>query len=352
MSERTDAPNDVGHRTVEPSGQLEAIEPSEAVELYLQHREPDLSEKSIQNHEYRLDKFLRWCEEEGIDNLNHLTGRDLHKYRSWRSQDVKPVTLVGELRTLRVFLEFCDSIDAVEPGLREKVLIPSVSDAEESKDVLIEPERAKRILERLNQFEYASRNHVILAILWHTGIRLGTLRALDVDDFDAEEPCLEVRHRPESETPLKNGDAAERSIAVGEHYKQVISDYIQHNRDDVTDDYGRVPLITSEQGRLTGTAIRTAVYRMTQPCQYGECPHDKEPESCEFTNYDKVSACPSSLSPHAIRRGSITAHLREGTPGEVVSDRMNVSADVLDQHYDERTEREKMRVRRDLLEGP
>jgi integrase len=240
----------------------------------------------------------------------------------------------------------------VEPGLREKVLIPSVSDSEEAKDVHIEPERAERILEHLNQFEYASRNHVILAILWHTGIRLGTLRALDVDDFDREEPCLEVRHRPESETPLKNREAAERSIAVGDHYRTVIEDYIEHNRHDVTDDYGRVPLITSDHGRLTGTAIRTVVYRLTQPCRYAECPHDKEPESCEFTNYAKVSECPSSLSPHAIRRGSITVHLREGTPGEVVSDRMNVSAAVLDQHYDERTEREKMRVRRDLLEGP
>jgi site-specific recombinase XerD len=348
MSKRKDAADD-GHRTDE-SG-LEPIEPSEAVELYIQHREPDLSEKSVQNHEYRLDKFLRWCEEEEIENLNHLTGRDLHKYRSWRSKDVKTVTLVGELRTLRVFLEFCDSIDAVEPGLREKVLIPSVSDAEEAKEVHIKPERAEQILEHLNQFEYASRNHVILAILWHTGVRLGTLRALDVDDFDTSEPCLEVRHRPESETPLKNREAAERSIYVGEHYKQVIADYIQHNRHDVMDDYGRRPLITSKQGRLTGTAIRTAVYRVTQPCTYSECPHDEEPTDCEYRNYDRVSECPSSLSPHAIRRGSITAHLREGTPGEVVSDRMNVSAAVLDQHYDERSEREKMRVRRELLEG-
>ncbi|QLH82795.1 tyrosine-type recombinase/integrase [Halosimplex pelagicum] len=339
-----------GHRVDE--SELEPIEPSEAVEMYLQNRKPELSEKSVQNHTYRLDKFERWCAEQEIENLNHLTGRDLHRYRNWRARDVATVTLVGELRTLRVFLEFCASIDAVESGLREKVLIPSVSDEEESKDVHIEPERAERILEHLNQFQYASRDHVVFAILWHTGFRLGTLRALDIDDFDTAEPCLEVRHRPESETPLKNGEAAERSIAVSDHYRAVIEDYIKHNRYDVTDDYGREPLITSEYGRLTGTAIRTAIYRLTQPCTYGECPHDREPSDCEYTNYAQVSECPSSLSPHTIRRGSITAHLREGTPGEVVSERMNVSADVLDKHYDERTEREKMRVRRDYLEGP
>ena len=350
MSETPHAPTD-GHRT-DVSDDLEPIEPAEAVDWYLDHRKPDLSEKSMQNHKYRLNNFLEWCEEEGLNNLNRLTGRELHRYRSWRSKDIKTVTLVNELRTLRVFLEFCASIDGVEEGLREKVLIPSVSDGEEAKDEHIDPERAEEILDYLNRFEYANRSHVIAAVLWHTGIRLGTLRALDVDDFDSDEPCLVVRHRPESETPLKNGEAAERSIYVGDHYRAVIEDYIKYNRHDVTDDYGREPLITSDQGRLSEGAVRTAVYRLTQPCSYGECPHDREPTECEYTNYAKVSGCPSSLSPHAIRRGSITAHLREGTPTEVVSDRMNVSAGVLDKHYDERTEREKMRVRRELLEGP
>ncbi|WP_255681692.1 hypothetical protein [Natrinema sp. SYSU A 869] len=43
--------------------------------------------------------------------------------------------------------------------------------------------------------------------------------------------------------------------------------------------------------------------------------------------------------------------MRTGSPQEVVSDRANVSGDILDQHYDERTEREKMEIRREFLEG-
>jgi len=64
---------------------------------------------------------------------------------------------------------------------------------------------------------------------------------------------------------------------------------------------------------------------------------------------DKASLCPSSVSPHAIRRGSITYHLTEDVPEKMVGDRMNVSLDVLEKHYDRRTEEEKASQRRDYL---
>ncbi|WP_121822848.1 tyrosine-type recombinase/integrase [Halostella salina] len=330
---------------------LEPLGPFEAVEMYMDHREPELSEKSLQNHQYRLDAFLEFCEERGIENLNNLTGRDLHRFRTWRSkQDIGTMTLRTNLATLRVFLEFCASVDAVEQGLREKVVLPEVDKEEQSKDVKLDVDRAEAILEHLERFEYASRAHVIMAILWHTGVRLGTLRTLDVDDVDLETPCLRVRHRPETGTPLKNGKAANRVIAIGDDYARVIRDYMENRRIQVEDSHGREPLISSDHGRLTESAIRSVVYMWTRPCVVAECPHDEDPTTCDYMTRRHASECPSSRSPHGIRRGALTRMLREGTPEEIVSDRSNVSRDVLEQHYDQRTEHERMELRRDFIE--
>jgi site-specific recombinase XerD len=338
--------------------ELQPLGPEQAINLYLDHREPEFSRSTLQNQRYRLESFVEWCDEKGIDNINRLTGRHLHEFRVWRRQGngekhgpVSKVTLQGILSTLRKFLEFAASIDAAEPGLREKVMLPNVSAQEASREEKLDEETATTLIDHLERFEYASREHVILAILWHTGIRLGTIRGFDLRDFDPDEGSLRVRHRPKTGTPLKNQEAAERQIAVGEHYRQVIQDHIDNIRIETTDDHGREPVLTTKFGRMSANAIRNTVYRMTRPCMVTECPHDRDPETCEAMPTDQASRCPSSRSPHGIRRGAITTHLRDGVPEEVVSDRMNASKDVLEQHYDKRTERERMEQRREFLTG-
>jgi hypothetical protein len=119
----------------------------------------------------------------------------------------------------------------------------------------------------------------------------------------------------------------------------------------MTDEHGREPLFTTKNGRLAGTTIRETLYKVTRPCFYGsECPHGRDTDDCEATTYGYHSKCPSSVSPHSVRRGSITNHLSEDVPEKVVSDRMNVGMDVLDKHYDKRSEEVKVEQRREYLE--
>jgi site-specific recombinase XerD len=319
--------------------------------MYLSARQSELSEETLRNQGYRLESFVAWCEDREIDNLNDLTARNLNEFRQDRLEQVEAITLRGQLQTLRKYLEFAASIDAVEPGLRERVLLPVVDPEDEVSDALLEESRARAILDHLEQFNYASRDHVLFALMWHAGLRLGTVRALDVDDFDPDEQCVDVYHRPETGTPLKNGHGAERSVALGSYYVTVLEDYIRNVRVKTTDEYGRRPLVTSTQGRYSPTAVRDTTYWLTRPCMVGPCPHGEDPDTCQWTkNKNHAHGCPSTLSPHPVRRGAITRMLREGTPDAIVADRVNDSLDVLEKHYDQRTEREKMRVRRQFIQ--
>lgn len=334
--------------------ELEPISPGRAKEMYLEARRHEVSESTLSGYHYRLKHFIRWCDEvENIDNMNELTGRKLQEFKVWRRDEngLKPITLRGQLDALRIFLRWCESIDAVERDLHEKIVMPVLKKDDEQGEEILRSEEAENILEYLRRFEHASRWHVIMEILWNTGIRLGALHALDVEDYDSENERLEIHHRPDEGTPLKNGDEGERIVALSVEVCRVIEDWVEHQRPEVTDECGRHPLLTSNQGRLAKSCIRDAVYKATRPCYYGaECPHEREPDSCEAAQYGGYSKCPSSVSPHAIRRGSITHYLSEDVPEKVVSDRMNVGQDVLDKHYDKRTPEQKVEQRRSYLD--
>lgn len=333
---------------------LEPLSPEQAKEMYEQEREGEVSERTLQAHHYRLVHFLRWCEQEGIDNLNDLTGRKLHEYRLWRKDDgdLNAVSLRTQLETLRVFIKFCETIDAVQQDLHDKILLPTLSNEDEQREEILRSEQAENVLDYLRRFEYASRGHTVLELLWHTGIRLGSLHALDLEDYDPEAERLRVRHRPGTETSLKNGGEGERLIALSRHVCEVLDDWIEHQRPEKEDEHGRCPLLTTSHGRLSQSTIREIVYKATRPCYYGDgCPHDRDSEECKGTDYGYHSRCPSSVSPHSVRRGSITYHLSEDVPEKVVSDRMNVGQEVLDKHYDKRSEEVKVEQRREYLDG-
>lgn len=136
------------------------------------------------------------------------------------------------------------------------------------------------------------------------------------------------------------------------HTCRAIEDWLDYNRHNVTDEYDREPLLTTKNGRVPGSTVRDEVYYITRPCFYtGSCPLGKDIEGCQATEYGHYSKCPGNVSPHDVRRDSITHHLSEDVPEKVVSDRMNVGMDVLDKHYDKRSEEVKVEQRRDYLEG-
>lgn len=343
---------------------LDPISPVEAVEMYHDAMRDQHAESTRKSARHRLNSFIQFCDEHEIENLNDLSGRDLYRYRIWRRdgqgddrEPIKVVTLRSQLATLRRFLRFAADIDAVPLELYEQIELPKMKHGEGVSDSTLEPERAVAILDYLEHAYPASRDHIILMLLWRTGARSGGIRALDLEDLDLDGshprvsgPALRFVHRPETGTPLKNQENGSRWNRISEKAARFIEDYIEYHRNDVTDEYGRDPLITTEYGRPARNTIRTSLYRVTRPCWRGEpCPHDRDVDECESTHLDHASKCPSARSPHDVRSGRVTFYRRQDVPRRVVKDRLNASADILDRHYDRRSDREQAEQRSNHL---
>lgn len=333
------------------SNDLDPLDPVTARQMYLDERRHELAAATLQAHGYRLKQFVQWCDQDDIDNLNDLSGRDIHRFRVKRrnEDELATATMKGQLATLRMFLRFCASVDAVEPGLDEKIVLPTTT-ADDARDELLSAERASKVLEFLEQYRYATLEHALLEVLWHTGLRIGAAVGLDISDYDADEQCLALVHRPDEGTSLKNGKQSERLVALGDRACRVLDDWLSVNHPGVVDDFDRDPLFATKISRLSRNRGRTIAYQFTRPCvSENDCPHDRNIDTCEACPTERAHLCPSALSPHPIRRGAITYHLQEDTPERVVSDRMDVGMNVLDRHYDQRSKREKLRQRRRYL---
>ena len=113
----------------------------------------------MQGHHYRTKHIVAWCEENGIDNLNDLTGRHLHQFRLWHMEehDINQLSLRQHMCTLRVFLKWAASIEAVPENLYDKVMVPQVGRDERQRDDMLEADEARELLGYLSKYHFASR---------------------------------------------------------------------------------------------------------------------------------------------------------------------------------------------------
>lgn len=321
----------------------------EVWEMFLDAKQIDYTEETLRDYETRLRQFVRWAEDQDdIEKIGDLTGWHLEQFKLHRQgQDLAPATMKGQMTTLKVWLEYAAGIEAVDDMLPYKVNVPKLSQTEETDDTLLAADDAHALLQhyRESRVKYASENHVALELAWFTGARLGALRSLDVENYQPDDQLVWFRHDPE-ETPLKKKLDGERPVGLPPETCEVLDVWIEQVRPEKRDGQGRRPLFAGRQGRPAASTLQNWVYQATLPCVHGPCPHDKEPRSCDWTERNKASTCPSSRSPHQVRTGSITWQLNSGLSYEAVGERVNSDPDTLRRYYDKASDLERLEQRR------
>lgn len=336
--------------------------PKEAVDKYFESRDFESEATSYTQSSSLYNFFVPWCESRGIKNVNDLDGDLLSDYRVWRRDEssdevdkLSPKTEESQQKILSTFIKHCETFSAVRPNLHNLVFIPDLDDEDEVREVILNPERAKKTLDWLEKYEYASADHAIFTLFASAGLRVGAINSLDLTDVRGGDngPFLNLEHRPSTGTSLKNGKKSDRHVAIDDVH-EVITDFMTDRRpSDITDDHGREPLFATKHGRMAKSTIRQSVYAWTRPCKLGEdCPVGKDPEDCRGAQRRNwASQCEESVSCHPVRKGYITAELNAQVPRFLLSERCDVSEKIIDKHYDLRTAEEKMAARKSVIDS-
>lgn len=344
-----------------------ALDWNEALERHVQIKQSeDASPATIRSHKSRLGIFIDWVqpnpiktpeEDEGprIETTDQLHQKHLQDYRLKRADEVAKKTLKTQMDTLRVFLRNMEDYGAVREGIHQHVRSPSLKGDEGQRSDHLPIDRGEQIRSHLREYEWGSKEHVMFELLWGCAMRVGDVHSIDEEDVNLKENFILLEHRPEEGTTLKNGNSGERIVAITDTVSEAIQSYINNpeRNGDVTDDHGRNPLLTSSKGRLHKQTIRSRSYAITRPCVTGNgCPHDdRDPDECRAArNMNRAYECPSSKSPHALRSGGLTRMRDDGIPPWIISERVDASEEVIEQHYNEMTEEDKMEVRRQYFD--
>jgi site-specific recombinase XerD len=183
-------------------------------------RARECQQTTVRSHRSRLGFLVEWCEEQNNENLNDLSARDVHEFRVWRCEDLNVTSEKTQLDTLRVFIEWCETIDAVQYGLFKKIKSPVIPDGGYVRETTLTTDRANENLDYLEKYEYTTVEHVTWLVLVETGMRMGGAHGLDVDDYrrEEEQPHLQLLHRPDTDTPLKTDEReSDRSASLPMH---------------------------------------------------------------------------------------------------------------------------------------
>jgi integrase/recombinase XerC len=218
----------------------------------------------------------------GVDSLESLS---LGALRAWLAAQadagVARTTLARRTAALRCFTAWALRTGRIstDPGVRLAAprshrTLPSVLRADQARDALDAAALGAAQLDPL-----ALRDHLVLELLYASGIRVGELCGLDLDSVDAERRLLRV---------LGKG-GAERSVPFGVPAERALRAWMTHGRPQlVKAASGQALLLGARGGRLDPRAARRMVHEVVAT----------------------VPGAPD-LAPHGFRHSAAT-HLLEG----------------------------------------
>ncbi len=156
--------------------------------------ERDRSQKTIENYNHYLEKFLRWSK---IKSAGDITEDLVRRYRLWlnrfldeKEKPLKKITQNYHIVALRSFLKYLAKRD-IKTLPAEKIELGKTARREVE---FLESEEIDRILEASSGADLKSlRDRAILEILYSSGLRVSELTSLNRDQVNLKTQEFSVR---------------------------------------------------------------------------------------------------------------------------------------------------------------
>lgn len=186
----------------------------QAIETFLQHgqSERNLSDRTLRAYQSDLQQFQSHFDDGQKDEMVNITSGDLEGYVAKLGDGPYRETSVRrKVAALKVFFRFLEESGIVNESPARKLKIkqplearvPNVLTMKEIKSLLSAPKRQIQELSgdrdqspgARNRYFCAVRDNLIIELLFSTGIRIGELVALNVEDVDLESRRLKITGR-------------------------------------------------------------------------------------------------------------------------------------------------------------
>lgn len=323
-------------------------------ERYLDRRR-NRSPATIAQYKRTIPRFLTFVDHNNATHPDELTPDILDQWvdELLDTYDAD-ATAYTYTKNVRAWLKWIHRRDYCEESIYRILDKKELGLTPAARDEAIPQTEANVLLEKLRTQRFGTAMHALLELTWNTGMRIGEIHSLDLIDFKPSEPEPEitVRHRPDEGTRIKNGrerdDApgdGERNVIIHPDVVAALSEYIQFERIEISDEFERNPLFTTQHGRTACSTLRRWIYRATS-CRWADA---SDEITCDGQCHPDSNVCPYSYCPHAIRRGAIVSYLSNGLRPDRASGRFDVSPDVIEAHYDPRSKSQRKDDRADAV---
>jgi len=237
--------------------------------------EKDSSVHTLTNYSIDLRDLSQFLEDRDLKNIDVL---DIRKFLvNLRQKGFKKVTIARKMACLRSFFKFL----CREGHLRTNPMIGLVGPKLEKKlPIFLGEDDVAKLLEAPKEKDFPGlRDKAMLETLYSTGIRVGELVGLNIEDIDFISGVVRVFGKGKKERFSPIGDKALRAI----------KNYLQKRNKLVATNNRALFLNNKDRRRLTDRSVRNIIEK-----------------------YIKVTSLRSDISPHSLRHSFATHLLNRG----------------------------------------